>query len=270
MRVNGNKRVEARPIPLEGVSAQDIWRVEGSAGRYQIVSYQSSDLRLSVDESGRIVLETSAPTTWTISSNLFPSHDTCETALPVAPGATVLSTAKGASPDNNLFGLGLGFNDGPGVWYKFTGNGGLWHFYVSCENNWDALIKVFTAESCTEFGSVGSEVGGNGYACNAAIEPLQTDSGTEYWVLVSGQTPGESGDFELSVVEDNDAGQHCDSLQVPGSSCSSGCRDFQRACKVPDNDNGFRLTMTVGSYANCRCQAGTLECAASLCASYPM
>ena len=129
---------------------------------------------------------------------LPPANDSCVNAimLPCDTTITGTSTAATADPAAGFCGTSV---DGPGVWYKFVGNGG--DFLVSTCNaaNFDTKLSVYT-DGCGTLTCVGGNDDNSGAGCTGATSELTvpTVSGQEYLVFVHGFS-GATGDFDLTV-----------------------------------------------------------------------
>jgi hypothetical protein len=121
------------------------------------------------------------------------SNDACATAIPVACGTSVSGTTAGAVADIIPGGCFVN-NYSPGVWYSFTGSGGVTTVSL-CGSGYDTQLAVLTG-SCGLFTCQSY----NDDGCGAQSQvTFASAAGTTYYVYVHGYG-SNSGTFNLSLT----------------------------------------------------------------------
>lgn len=136
-----------------------------------------------------------------------PSNDHCTGAIPVICNSTVSGTTIGATADNVFA--------SPGVWYQFTGTGGIVTLSLCNGTNFDSQLNVYrldnNALSC--LGPVHGVANNDDFCGENAQVTFSSQLGASYYILVNGADAGDFGNFNLGVscslspVPNND---HCD------------------------------------------------------------
>ena len=131
--------------------------------------------------------------TWVSSSSSGPSNDACSGAIEVSCGDIVTGSTTGAAAEA-LSSCGTSIS-APAVWYSFSGTGDEVTFSMCNGTSYNSKISVFS-------GSCNSLIceGGNSSGCgNDGFVTLLTDSGTEYFILVHGNS-SSTGNYTLEIT----------------------------------------------------------------------
>ena len=142
-----------------------------------------------------------------------PENDSCELAEEVLIGSTITGDTTGmANPfiDGCVVGAPM---HGPTLWYYVIGDGNTLTASLCNEGtaDWDHVMSVFCGNcgSIMEFNMYCA--GGNDVACQVPGENIWapevewcTEEGVQYWIAIygPGETPGNFGEFAMSVVTD--------------------------------------------------------------------
>ncbi|MEZ4684865.1 MAG: hypothetical protein R3B47_02020 [Bacteroidia bacterium] len=182
-------------------------------------------------------------------------NDDCSGATLITPG-TYFGTTVGATADGTPFCNTN--NTAPGVWYKFTGNGGQATLSTcGAGTNYDTKLHVYTG-TC---GSLVCQQGNDddfscGFGSLRSTVSFTTSAGTEYLVVVSGFS-SNTGSYELFfglttpiVVPANDLCANATSLDVSaGTRSVSGTTlgstfDGAPFCGTSNTSSGVWYTFT--------------------------
>lgn len=119
----------------------------------------------------------------------------CLSATPVSTSATISSTTVGA-PAYETTACGSTFDViSPGVWYKVTGDGRTLSASTCSNTNYDSMISVYAATSCSQL----TCITGNDDFCGlqSAVEWVGL-AGVDYLIYVHGYN-GIEGPFQLVI-----------------------------------------------------------------------
>ncbi|MBX7051948.1 MAG: hypothetical protein K1X54_07920 [Flavobacteriales bacterium] len=134
--------------------------------------------------------------TFTLTTTCVPStvpNDACVNAIALACDASVTGTTIGATADPIAAGCYV-YNTSPGVWYTFTGTGGMITASL-CGSSFDTQLSVMTG-SCGAFTCQTYNDDGCG---TQSVVTVSTTPGTIYYVYVQGYFTS-SGPFTLSLT----------------------------------------------------------------------
>ena len=128
----------------------------------------------------------------TVQAQVIP-NDHCTGAITVGCGSTVTGTTTGAYPGAP--------NSAPDVWYRMTGVSGIVTASLCGATNYDSYIKIWKqtvgGTPCTSFNSVAH----NDNLCGVKSEVTwNANASDEYFIVISGPTVNDFGDFELAIT----------------------------------------------------------------------
>lgn len=177
--------------------------------------------------SSQVVVATTVGTTyyilvhgnWTSSGNytmsvscLVPlANDACSGAIDIACGGSFSGNTMAGTPDPIPVGCSID-NTAPGIWYKFTGNGGPMTVSL-CGSGYDTQMSIMTG-SCANLTCIGYN---NDSPCGTSSQyTVNTSLGTTYYVYVFGYY-GAGGNFTISLS--------CPAIPPPGcyTNTPNGC-----------------------------------------------
>ncbi|GIV32501.1 MAG: hypothetical protein KatS3mg031_0036 [Chitinophagales bacterium] len=146
----------------------------------------------------------------------YEANDACSQAIEITCGQALSGSTLGAT--NDTAPLCTTDAAAPGVWYYFIGNGQQ-ATVSTCSSNtfYDTKILVYEGDCNTLLCVSGND---DDNLCNVmstlSTVTFATDSGTVYFILVSGYN-GETGEFDLSLTCEEPLPQECAS---PGKGIS--------------------------------------------------
>jgi hypothetical protein len=142
------------------------------------------------------IAEGCAESSFTTQDIPVPDNDTCEGALPIVCGDVLNGDTTYASNEPSLPFCGTTLTVGPGVWYKYEGNGEYISATVTTAgSDYDTKLAVFTG-SCGSFTCVGgNDDGGPGFTSQLEFD---TEDGESYYIYVTGFSSA-SGLYTLSL-----------------------------------------------------------------------
>jgi hypothetical protein len=124
----------------------------------------------------------------------FVTNDSCADAISIACGATVAGSTTGGTNTGAPATCTTTLGSGPGVWYRFTGNGGQTTVSL-CGSSFDTKIGVFSGTCGTL-----TCVAGNDDFCGLQSQvTFQSTIGVQYYVYVTGFSTA-NGPFSLSLT----------------------------------------------------------------------
>jgi subtilisin-like proprotein convertase family protein len=194
----------------------------GNTGVVQIGPFASgSTVSVSLQDANDATCSTTlAPITFTCA----PSNDLCADAIPLACGSSVVGTNQAATGTGQPASL-CGTTPGSfGVWYTFTGSGGL--VTVSTCNpdtDFDTKLNIYSG-TCDNLVCVGGnddsadpgcQIGGQNRKSKVTFS---STAGTTYYVLVTGFGSAR-GNFELTLEDDNCCDLSIDNLAATDEDC---------------------------------------------------
>lgn len=157
-----------------------------------------------------------------------PPNEICSGAILITCGQTITGTTAGATADVIPLGCAIN-NNGPAIWYRFTGNGGPMTISL-CGSSFNTQLSLFTGTcgslSCYWY---------NDDACGtqSQIALPNTISGQSYFVYVYGLN-GASGAFNLSLTCPPPPAPSCFTLQAnPCPSINLGADIAIPSCTDP-------------------------------------
>ena len=132
-----------------------------------------------------------------------PANNDCETAEQIALSEPITGTIIGATPSQNIFGLGVD-TEGPTVWYSFRGTGETIKLQMDCgETKWDATVRV-VGGGCNQYNGA-FYTGAHMCEEGVVLVGIWTQLGQDYVVMVedysdtgSMRLPGQ-GDFTMTI-----------------------------------------------------------------------
>ncbi len=127
------------------------------------------------------------------------SNDLCQNAIPVSCGSTVTGTTIGSTNIDAPTYCETWLNTAGGVWYKFTGNGGITEVNTCTAGSYDSKIGVFSG-SCGALTCIsGNDDAGCGYSGSLSSSvTFCSEIGVDYYIYVTGYNTNE-GDFTLTI-----------------------------------------------------------------------
>ncbi|HPF11929.1 MAG TPA: T9SS type A sorting domain-containing protein [Flavobacteriaceae bacterium] len=170
------------------------------------------------------------------------TYDTCEGALPIACGESVLGDTLTATADNSVAPDCDTSTSAPGVWYKYEDTTGLvTDILVStCSTNtdYDTKISVYTGEcsspplTCV----AGNDDSPNCTNFQSEVE-FQSDGNTTFYILVHGFA-GDTGNFELTMT--------CVPVPPPNDDIVNAIDLDEVGCPFTDEDVAMPAATTEG------------------------
>ena len=183
-------------------------------------------------------------------------NDQCNAALNVEVNRIepVKSSTTGARPDITAIERSSCGTGSAGAWYKARGTGGIMQASTcSDETDHKTAIQVFSGECgklrCIDFAAGNKALCENG---RGSVVNFRTTLGQDYYILVSSRREGQTGDFRLTVTEEdavtNDQCRRAPALEkgvsVEGSNLLATI-DFppEESCVVPLDSPGVWYTI---------------------------
>ncbi len=203
-----------------------------------------------------------------------PANDACANAATIGCNSSVSGSTLCASVDAGLTFCQTTGGTAPGVWYKFTGNGGFASLSTcNAATNYDTKLHVFTG-NCGALTCVGGndDYFSTGKTCTfsglRSLVEFCTTAGTEYYVLVHGFSSG-SGNYQLDLnctaPLTVDAGP-CQTRFV-GYSGPGAPDDTLYICPTVTGGSG-QITTTISPAAAYTCQNGCFAVAPNATTTY--
>lgn len=179
-----------------------------------------------------------------IGGNSNVANDACDDALIMSRGDSLLGSLNGATSNDeptNSCGVSL---DGPGVWYRWTGNGDSARFDLCSFATFDTKLHVYEG-SCNTLTCVGA----NDDACQGSLSAVDFSSvnGRTYYAYVSG-FDGQVGNFQIrltqtSVIDSTSpANDLCDNAAIMNNGDTlAGTTRNATSRNDPNNDCGTTI-----------------------------
>ncbi|MFN8396585.1 MAG: T9SS type A sorting domain-containing protein, partial [Bacteroidia bacterium] len=122
-----------------------------------------------------------------------PSNDHCTGAIPVTCNSTQSGTTIGATADNVF--------SSPGVWFQFTGTGGIVTMSLCNGTNFDSQLNVYRLAngSLSCLGPIHGVANNDDFCGENAQVTFASQLGVSYYVLLNGADASDFGNFTLEV-----------------------------------------------------------------------
>lgn len=157
-----------------------------------------------------------------------PSNDVCNSAISVLNGSIITGSTSEATSMGAPDDCGTALDTGPGVWYKFTGTGGMTTVSL-CNSSFDTKVGIFSGD-CNDLICVD----GSDDACGLQSEVIfESQPDVQYYIYITG-FGANAGEFTLefsSETQDdpcqrglsiNDNPLHCGIYMASDTITSSG------------------------------------------------
>lgn len=169
------------------------------------------------------------------SCNCPPINDNCSQATTIVCGSSINGTTNNSSDSDGISGILCNQEiEGPGVWYKIIGNGGMTTFSTCNDYTFfDTKLCLFdgTCDSLLCLTCTNDDCG------SLASLTWSLELGEEYFVLVHGAN-GDTGDFQLNVECPDCEGGPADECIDAISLTSGEIYQSNLCCLIQDDIDG--------------------------------